>query len=339
MLSAINRIAFSVFGVNIAWYGIIITAAMILSLVYVCIAGKRVGLTVDDGIELFLWVVPLAVIFARIFYVAVRPEYFPVRTWDDFVDLIAIWEGGITIIGGIFGGILGGFFFYLLHKKKISFGALVDLVIPTLLLSQALGRWGNFINQEAYGTLIAEGFPQGLPFSVFIENCYEPICPCPGAGWHYATFLYESVWNIVGAIACFVIWFFMYKKDNKVRVPGILGFFYFMWYFLIRAMMEYLRIDAVPVTQIICFILFPLAIVGGIVYTVLKVSYDKTVIDISENKVDYSKTYTKIYLFVQKVRLRNKRNKVGGFAEEKASFALIPKKKITKSPDPSQGGN
>ena len=102
LLSAINKIAFTIGNLEVAWYGIIIVIGMIAGLTIICFECKRVNLNVDDAVELFLWVIPLAVVFCRVFYVGARPDvYFPVESWSDFVDLIAIWDGGITIIGGL----------------------------------------------------------------------------------------------------------------------------------------------------------------------------------------------------------------------------------------------
>ena len=346
MLSAIDRIAFTIGSLKVGWYGIIITSAMVIALIYIAFQAPRIGITRDDAIELFLWIVPLAVVFARVFYVMVRPaEYFPWKSFDDFINAIAIWEGGITIIGGMFGGILGAIIFWLKRRRKPSFGRIIDLVIPTVLLGQSIGRWGNFINQEAYGTVIASGFPEGLPFSVYIERCYEN-CPCPGSGWHYATFLYESIWNIIGALICVLIWRLMYKNANSRKVPGILGFFYFAWYFIIRALMEFLRTDAVPVTQIASFILFPIAIVVGGLYAFIKLGYDSTARDIlGGKKVNPDKISTKVYLFILKLKQKITRRKEGGFADQEASFALVPIKKESdnmatenKLPDLPDGG-
>lgn len=272
------KAAFKIGSFEIYWYGLILTSGMILGLLYIMWQSKTVGLKKEETLELFLWIIPSAVIFARILYVLSSPEsYFPVNSWGQFKMLFAIRDGGITIIGGILGGILGGLIFAYRYRKKVNPGQLFDLVVPALLIGQVVGRWGNFANQEAYGIPITNPALQRFPFAVWIDDCkhifpdvdYVKVCTCGGSGWHAATCFYEMGFNIIGIfIAHYIL------KHNK-KYPGIAGFFYFAWYFFIRAMMEYLRLDAKPVTQPTCYALFPIAIVLGILYIVLRNKYLK----------------------------------------------------------------
>ena len=268
LLSAIDRIAFRIGSVEVAWYGILIVLGMLTGLLIVLSQVKRINLNFDDAIEFFLWVIPLAVVMARLLYVMVRPEeYFNSADWkenstDAFVHMIAIWDGGITIIGGILGGLVGVILFWIRKRKKANFGQIVDLVVPALLVGQLFGRVGNFINQEAFGKPASMlGIPEKFPFSVYIDNPsgvepeYHDLVYSNTPGWFAATFFYEMCWNAIGAVIAFVVW-----RKNK-RYPGILAFFYFFWYFLGRGLLEYVRIDAVPVTQIACFVVVPFAVV------------------------------------------------------------------------------
>ena len=268
LLSAIDRIAFRIGSVEVAWYGILIVLGMLTGLLIVLSQVKRINLNFDDAIEFFLWVIPLAVVMARLLYVMVRPEeYFNSADWkenstDAFVNMIAIWDGGITIIGGILGGLVGVILFWIRKRKKANFGQIVDLVVPALLVGQLFGRVGNFINQEAFGKPASMlGIPEKFPFSVYIDNPsgvepeYHDLVYSNTPGWFAATFFYEMCWNAIGAAIAFVVW-----RKNK-RYPGILAFFYFFWYFLGRGLLEYVRIDAVPITQIACFVVVPFAVV------------------------------------------------------------------------------
>lgn len=268
LLSAIDRIAFRIGSVEVAWYGILIVIGMLTGLLIVVSQVKRINLNFDDAVEFFLWVIPIAVVMARLLYVMVRPEeYFNSADWkenstDAFVRMIAIWDGGITIIGGILGGLVGVILFWIRKRKKANFGQIVDLVVPALLVGQLFGRVGNFINQEAFGKPASMlGIPEKFPFSVYIDNPsgvepeYRDLVYSNTPGWFAATFFYEMCWNAIGAVIAFVVW-----RKNK-RYPGILAFFYFFWYFLGRGLLEYVRIDAVPITQIACFVIVPLAVV------------------------------------------------------------------------------
>lgn len=273
LLSAINKIAFTIGNLEVAWYGIIIVIGMIAGLTIICFECKRVNLNVDDAVELFLWVIPLAVVFCRVFYVVARPDvYFPVESWSDFVDLIAIWDGGITIIGGLVGGLIGASIFAYRMRKKCNFGNVVDLIVVPLLTGQIIGRLGNFVNQEAFGIPITDPRLQTFPFAVWIDQPqgvepeYHDLVYSNVPGWFAATFFYEMVWNFIGACIFFAIW-----RKNK-RFPGILGFCYFFWYFLGRAWLESLRIDAVPVTQVACIVVVPVALLLGAAYILVCMS-------------------------------------------------------------------
>lgn len=273
LLSAINKIAFTIGNLEVAWYGIIIVIGMIAGLTIICFECKRVNLNVDDAVELFLWVIPLAVVFCRVFYVGARPDvYFPVESWSDFVDLIAIWDGGITIIGGLVGGLIGASIFAYRMRKKCNFGNVVDLIVVPLLTGQIIGRLGNFVNQEAFGIPITDPRLQIFPFAVWIDQPqgvepeYHDLVYSNVPGWFAATFFYEMVWNFIGACIFFAIW-----RKNK-RFPGILGFCYFFWYFLGRAWLESLRIDAVPVTQVACIVVVPVALLLGAAYILVCMS-------------------------------------------------------------------
>lgn len=273
LLSAINKIAFTIGDLEVAWYGIIIVIGMIAGLTIICFECKRVNLNVDDAVELFLWVIPLAVVFCRVFYVGARPDvYFPVESWSDFVDLIAIWDGGITIIGGLVGGLIGASIFAYRMRRKCNFGNVVDLIVVPLLTGQIIGRLGNFVNQEAFGIPITDSRLQTFPFAVWIDQPqgvepeYHDLVYSNVPGWFAATFFYEMVWNFIGACIFFAIW-----RKNK-RFPGILGFCYFFWYFLGRAWLESLRIDAVPVTQVACIVVVPVALLLGAAYILVCMS-------------------------------------------------------------------
>ena len=284
-LLAIDRIAFRIGDIEVAWYGLLITFGMIIALFIVCWHMKKIGMHTDDGVEIFLWVVPLGVVCARLLYVIVRPsEYFYHWTsFDDFVNMIAIWEGGLTIIGGIIGGIGGIIIFWFRHRKQLSLGMCLDTAVVPVLLAQAIGRVGNFINQEAFGIAITKASMQHFPIAIYItdpsgvapeyyDQVWGYINANNGGYWFAATFFYELVWNLIGAVMFTIV-----LKKNK-KAAGILAFCYIAWECIIRALNEYIRVDAVPITQVLCWTMLPITIVVGAIflfYRLTKVSYNK----------------------------------------------------------------
>lgn len=270
-ISAPNNTAFTIGKIEVQWYGLILTSAMILGLVCMILIGKERGVCSDDMITLFLYIIPLAVIMARVVYVAVRPEYFPIKSFgisewikrggigsstpeNSLIHLFAIWEGGITIVGGVMGGLLGGWLFC--RKYKYKFGVLADICVPVLLMCQAIGRWGNYMNQEAYGSLVTNAKWQWFPFAVYIDALGE---------WHLATFFYAFVINLIGAVV-------IYLLTRKSKVSGMSVFMYLVWYCTKRFFMEFIRMDAVVtesgvgVTQMAMLLCVVIGIVGGVLH-------------------------------------------------------------------------
>ena len=282
IFSAVNPVAFTIGNLEVRWYGIVIVTGMIIGLLYACRQAHVIKLGADDAIELFLWVVPLAVVCARLLYVFVRPdEYFSKEVWanfkDGFINMIAVWEGGLTIIGGILGGIVGGIFFTIRHRKQINFGNVADIVIVPLFTGQIVGRLGNFFNQEAFGIPIDNPKLQTFPFAVYIDSpsgvgdkywdvVHEALNKGGGAYWFAATFFYEMVWNFLGVVFCYVVW----KKGSTKKYPGLLLIFYLFWYCLGRAWIDSLRVDGLLITQIACGIVAPLALLAMVGYVLLR---------------------------------------------------------------------
>ena len=275
------KVAFEIGNLTVQWYAVFIVTGMLLGLLYACWQAKKVGLTSDDVVELFLWLIPLAIVFARLLYVVPRwDEYFGNNGYhglEKFVHIIAIWEGGITIIGGLVGGLLGAIFFTLRHKKQTNYLNVIDLVVVPVFIGQIIGRWGNFVNQEAFGLPITNPKLQFFPFGVLIDSpsgvsnefydvVHKHIAAGGGANWFCATFFYEGVWNTIGALICVAMW----RKDYQKKYPGILMLFYLFWYCIGRFWLEFLRMDAVPVTKPACLAVALIALAIGIVYVIAR---------------------------------------------------------------------
>ena len=221
-----NRLAvtnlFGIQGLNIAWYGVIIACGLLLGIWLASYRAKKRGWSSDLVLDFILLAVPLAIIGARAYYVAFEWEYFAANP----AKIIAINEGGLAIYGGVIGGFLAAFIFS--KAAKFPFLKLIDLVIPSLILGQAMGRWGNFINQEAFGALVTNPNLQFFPLAVYIQSLGE---------WHQATFFYESFCNAI----LLVITLLLGRKGVK---DGTLLATYFIGYGTIRAIIEGLRTDS-----------------------------------------------------------------------------------------------
>ncbi|MEG2413929.1 MAG: prolipoprotein diacylglyceryl transferase, partial [Clostridia bacterium] len=254
-----NPIAFYFFGRPIAWYGLIVTGGIVLAFMLFLVLAKKREIDVDYSLEMFLWVIILAVLCCRLFYVIPRKEYFPQDfDWHDFVYMLNISNGGLTIIGGIFGGALG-LLICTLKNKKYHFAYVADCVVVALLLGQIIGRWGNFFNQELFGLEVTNPLFQKFPFAIHVVgSTHAPD------GYYLPLFFYEGVFNFVGLVISLTLFF----KVGKKLKPMTLTLFYLGWYGLVRGSMEFLKIEhenfgnsGIGIVQVICYIMFLVAMV------------------------------------------------------------------------------
>lgn len=240
----------SIFGFEIKFYGILIGLAMLLGVLIAIKNSKFRGIIGDDVITLALYALPLSIVGARLYYVIFSSHSYT------FWEIFEIWKGGMAIYGGVIGGAIGVALYCLIHKK--NFLDLADIAVPSLILGQAIGRWGNFFNQEAYGNLVTNPSLQWFPFSVFIENT---------GTWHLATFFYESVFNLI-------IFFILLYLIKKVKIKGVVMCAYFIGYGIIRFFIEGLRTDSlywgsIRVSQLLSLIMV-VASIGFLIYLLCK---------------------------------------------------------------------
>ena len=218
-----QTLPFTIFGKEIYLYGIVIAFGFLLAILYVRKRAKEFGTNFDLITDAILFAVPLAIICARIYYVAFQWEHYK----DDPISALYIWQGGIAIYGGVIGAILGLILFSKLRKQKLT--PYLDVMALGLLIGQCIGRWGNFFNREAYGEIIYNHF--------FLRMGIEKI---PDSGifqyWH-PTFLYESLWNFVG-------FFLLHFLSKKRKYDGQTFLQYLAWYGLGRVWIEGLRTDS-----------------------------------------------------------------------------------------------
>jgi phosphatidylglycerol---prolipoprotein diacylglyceryl transferase len=248
-IKPLNPIAFSLGPIQVHWYGIIIGSGLALALYLAIREGNKRGLPKETFADLMIWAIPISIICARIYYVLFEWGYYS----KHLSEAPKIWHGGIAIHGAIIGGVLTVFFFG--RSKGISFWKITDIAAPSLILGQAIGRWGNFMNQEAHGGPVSRAFLENLHLPKFIiDQMYIQ------GTYYHPTFLYESIWDITGFILLVLL-----RRVNLRR--GELFMSYLIWYSIGRFFIEGMRTDSLMLTsslrmaQMISIALVVLAIV------------------------------------------------------------------------------
>lgn len=226
----IERVAFSVFGKDIYWYGIIIACGFLLGVACACHLAKEWGLKSDTVLDMLFFAAPIGIICARAYYVIFYQSlYYNADGTFNWGEAIAIWDGGLAIYGGIIGAVVTCLIFCTVRHHK--FGAVADVCAYGLLIGQMIGRWGNFVNQEAYGSACTAVWRMGLTLQ---SGEYIEVHP---------TFLYESLWNLVG----FLLLYFVVRRHRKY--DGQIFLCYLFWYGLGRFFIEGLRTDSLYLFQ------------------------------------------------------------------------------------------
>jgi phosphatidylglycerol:prolipoprotein diacylglycerol transferase len=240
---------------QISWYSIFILIGIFIGGTILLKEARKYDINDDFLSNLVFWTVIFGVIGARLYYVAFNYDYYS----NNLIDIIKTWEGGLAIHGGI----LFGFIFVVIYtwKYKVKLFRILDIAAPGLIIGQAIGRWGNFFNQEAFGAEVSKSFLEGLHLPQFIiDGMYI------NGSYYHPTFLYESLWCLIGFIVIILIRKF-YKYLKKGQLTGI----YLMWYSLGRFFIEGLRTDSLmfndfKVAQVVSVALF----VIGLIITVAK---------------------------------------------------------------------
>ena len=209
-----DPVAFEIYGISIRWYGILLSTGIIAGILLAYYEAKRLGYDPEYIIDLALWCIPAAVIGARLYYVIFEWSYYK----GNIMKIINIREGGLAIHGALIAAVIAGYIFT--KAKKISFWNTADITAPSIILGQAIGRWGNFVNQEAHGG------PTDLPWGIMVDGVKV-----------HPTFLYESLWNI-----CVFIFLLIYSRKKKVE--GEVFLLYGILYSVGRFWIEALRTDS-----------------------------------------------------------------------------------------------
>lgn len=261
----IDPVAFSVFGIDLYWYGIIIVSGILLGLLLVLTLAKRTGQNPEIYMDFVMYALVFSILGARLYYV--------IFSWNEYKDnimkIFAFREGGLAIYGGIIGAILTLIIYT--RKKKLNFWLIADTAVPGLVLGQAIGRWGNFFNMEAFGgytnnflamcikTTKAKYIPEELYSKLLVEiNGVDYLQVHP-------TFLYESLWNI-GVLVLLLVYF------KKKKFEGEIFYLYLLGYGLGRIWIEGLRTDqliiantGMPVSQLLAGVLIIISIIAIVI--------------------------------------------------------------------------
>jgi len=238
--------SFNIFGLTLHWYGTIIAVGFLLAVIYVSKRGRQFGLTQDNIIDMLICAVPSAVVGARLYYVIFNYSIYK----DNFWDIFKIWNGGLAIYGAIIGAVIAVIIYCKI--KKMPMGPFFDLGSLGLLIGQAVGRWGNFINREAFGRETSIFCRMGLTDSAGNTIYVHP------------TFLYESLWNLLGLLLLHI-----FSKSSKRRYDGQLFAMYVAWYGFGRMLIEGLRTDSLYLFNTglrVSQVLGGLSVVAALVY-------------------------------------------------------------------------
>ena len=239
-----NPILFKLGPIEIYWYSIMILLAILIGGMGLFKNSKKEGYDKEFVTDLIFYSIIFGILGARIYYIIFNLGYY----LHNPLEIVAIWNGGLAIHGGIIGGLITIVYMCKKHKKSIL--KTTDLVAPSLILAQAIGRWGNFFNGEAHGPEVTKNVLQNLHIPRFVINGMNI-----DGKYYHPTFFYESVWNFLGFILLGVL-----KRNLKLKKGQLTGV-YFMWYSFARFFIEGLRTDSLmflnlKVARIISVLLF-----------------------------------------------------------------------------------
>ena len=213
--------SFSLFGRDIYLYGVMVALAFLVGILLCARFAPKFGISTENFYDLVLWVIPLSILGARLYFVIFQADYY----LSHLAEILAVWEGGLAIYGGLIAGFLTTFVFC--RCKKISFPAMLDVLSFGVLPGQAIGRWGTFFNREAFGAETEVFCRMGL------------TAPDGSTIYVHPTFLYESLWNLCGLVLLI-----FFTRSGKRRYDGQCILLYFLWYGLGRSWIEGLRTDS-----------------------------------------------------------------------------------------------
>ena len=229
-IQPLDRVFFQLGPITIYWYGVIIATGVLLGLWLATKESERLGIRKETFVDLVLIAVPIAIVCARAYYVIFQWDYYS----KHIGEIPQIWNGGLAIHGGLIGAIATGVVFA--KKRGLSFWKLADIAAPSIILGQAIGRWGNFMNQEAHGGPVTREFLESLHLPEFIINQMYI-----NGQYYHPTFLYESIWNFIGFLLLLML-----RRVHLRR--GELFLSYLICYSIGRFFIEGMRTDSLMLT-------------------------------------------------------------------------------------------
>ena len=249
-----SRVALDLGFIQIYWYSIMIALGLFVGVSMILMEAKKQKMSEDDFVNLVFGIVLWGIIGARLYYVLFNFEQYS----GNLLEILEIWNGGLAIHGALlFGGI---FSIYYTKKQNMNFAKSMDIVAVGVIIGQAIGRWGNFFNQEAYGSVVTLEFLKGLHLPEFIIEGMKI-----GANYHHPTFLYECIWCLIGFIILLIIRRYRYIHNGQIAAT------YFIWYGIGRFMIEGLRTDSLMLGSFrVAQIVSCLMILAGIVIFIYK---------------------------------------------------------------------
>ena len=246
-----NRTILSIGNFHIYWYSVLIATGIIIGLYLLMKEASKQNISKDTIIDIAFYTIIWGIIGARIYYVI-----FNIKPYlSNPISILYVWEGGLAIYGGIIGGLIT--LAYQTKKKNIALGKLTDMIVPSLILAQAIGRWGNFFNQEAHGGIVTLEFLKKIHIPNFIiKGMYI------NGNYYHPTFFYESLWCLLGFILLVII-----RRLLKNSKDGTLTFIYLIWYGIGRFFIEGLRTDSLylgifRISQIVSIVIIIIGIIG-----------------------------------------------------------------------------
>ncbi|UUY77623.2 prolipoprotein diacylglyceryl transferase [Staphylococcus saprophyticus] len=257
-LSYIDPIAFELGSISVRWYGIIIAMGILLGYFIAQASVKRIGFHQDTLVDIIFWSAIFGFIVARIYFVIFQWPYYVQHP----IEIPMIWQGGIAIHGGLIGGFVTGII--ICKQKNINPFQIGDVIAPSMILGQGIGRWGNFMNHEAHGGTVSKSFLENLHIPDFIiNNMYID------GKYYQPTFLYESIWDVLGFVILILL-----RKHLRIGDTFCL---YLIWYSIGRFFVEGMRTDSlmlagdIRIAQLMSIILI---IIGVVIMIVRRVKYD-----------------------------------------------------------------